>query len=320
MAETYKYLDYQGLSTFADKIKAYVDAKDTLKLDKTTYNDFKSGYDTWKGTVNGILTSFFGNATNTTIEPNLKAIDDAIKVLQGEDTDLADRIKAIEDKGLAAGSTYATKNELAGVKGELEESIQGIEESIEAITGETGLATITQDIADLKTVTGNNLFASVEYKKGDNKICFYAPNDTSKSDPIGEVDTSDFVVDGFLNEVKYNETAHTITFTWNEDSGKTTSTVIDLNKYMNVAELANKADKATTLAGYGITDAYTMTEAKSAFAAKSLETTVSNLSNNVYTKTDADKIFVKQDNIVAHAAIPATGTESIETICAIFNV
>lgn len=43
-------------------------------------------------------------------------------------------------------------------------------------------------------------------------------------------------------------------------------TTIDGYGYLKADDIANKADKATTLAGYGITDAYTKTEADAAFA------------------------------------------------------
>lgn len=58
-----------------------------------------------------------------------------------------------------------------------------------------------------------------------------------------------------------------------------------------VGQVANKADKATTLAGYGITDAYTKTEADSAFAKKA--TTLAGYGiADAYTKTEIINSFV----------------------------
>lgn len=58
-----------------------------------------------------------------------------------------------------------------------------------------------------------------------------------------------------------------------------------------VGQVANKADKATTLAGYGITDAYTKTEADSTFAKKA--TTLAGYGiTDAYTKTEIAASFV----------------------------
>lgn len=58
-----------------------------------------------------------------------------------------------------------------------------------------------------------------------------------------------------------------------------------------VGQVANKADKATTLAGYGIADAYTKTEADSAFAKKA--TTLAGYGiADAYTKTEIINSFV----------------------------
>ena len=65
--------------------------------------------------------------------------------------------------------------------------------------------------------------------------------------------------------------------------------------------LANKADKATTLAGYGITDAYTKTE---------IDTTIETITNNLNTKISAadvdDKISAAKEETLAEAATAAS--------------
>ena len=69
--------------------------------------------------------------------------------------------------------------------------------------------------------------------------------------------------------------------------------------------LANKADKATTLVGYGITDAYTKTE---------IDTTIETITNNLNTKisaADADnKIAAAKEETLGEAATAAS--EAIE--------
>ena len=65
-----------------------------------------------------------------------------------------------------------------------------------------------------------------------------------------------------------------------------------------VGQVANKADKATTLAGYGITDAYTKTEVDSAFAKKA-NTLAGYGITDAYTKTEVDSAFAKKANTLA---------------------
>lgn len=54
--------------------------------------------------------------------------------------------------------------------------------------------------------------------------------------------------------------------------------------------LSGKADKATTIAGYGITDAYTKTEVNTALSGKADASTVTTLGNTVATKADASAL------------------------------
>lgn len=72
------------------------------------------------------------------------------------------------------------------------------------------------------------------------------------------------------------------------------------------ASLANKADKATTLAGYGITDAYTKTE---------VDSTIATLTENLNTKISSadvdDKIATAKTETLAGAATAAS--EALET-------
>lgn len=72
------------------------------------------------------------------------------------------------------------------------------------------------------------------------------------------------------------------------------------------ASLENKADKATTLAGYGITDAYTKTE---------IDSTIATLTENLNTKISSadvdDKIATAKTETLADAATEAS--EALET-------
>lgn len=50
------------------------------------------------------------------------------------------------------------------------------------------------------------------------------------------VNVSDFIVDGLLQDVAYNEATHTIDFTWNTDAGSKTAS-IDISKLFNIEQL-----------------------------------------------------------------------------------
>lgn len=46
---------------------------------------------------------------------------------------------------------------------------------------------------------------------------------------LASLDATEFIVDGMLSDVTYDVTAHTMTFTWNTDSGKDTPVVVNLD-------------------------------------------------------------------------------------------
>lgn len=116
-------------------------------------------------------------------------------------------------------------------------------------------------------------------------------------DEVASVDASIFVQDSFLEDVDYNAETGEITFTWTMGDGSTKSDKIDVAAFVQtytagaglklkdnefsvdteviatVASLESYAQKATTLAGYGITDAYTATQTDEAIAAKIREMT-----------------------------------------------
>lgn len=53
-------------------------------------------------------------------------------------------------------------------------------------------------------------------------------------DILDIVDGNEFVTDGMLNSVSYDDIEGTLTFTWNTDSGKTDTTTIDVHKLFNI--------------------------------------------------------------------------------------
>lgn len=61
---------------------------------------------------------------------------------------------------------------------------------------------------------------------------------TDNTDAILDiVDGNEFVTDGMLNSVSYNEADGTLTFSWNTDSGKTEATTIDIKKLFQIENI-----------------------------------------------------------------------------------
>jgi hypothetical protein len=56
-------------------------------------------------------------------------------------------------------------------------------------------------------------------------------------DILDIVDGNEFVTDGMLSGVSYNEVDGTLTFTWNTDSGKTDATTIDIKKLFQIENI-----------------------------------------------------------------------------------
>lgn len=56
-------------------------------------------------------------------------------------------------------------------------------------------------------------------------------------DILDIVDGNEFVTDGMLSDVSYNEVDGTLTFTWNTDSGKTDATIIDIKKLFQIENI-----------------------------------------------------------------------------------
>ena len=64
-------------------------------------------------------------------------------------------------------------------------------------------------------------------------------------DVISQVDASQFVVDGFLESVTYDDTTKDLVFTWNTDAGVTTTT-INLGDLIDTYDAASGVTKVTT--------------------------------------------------------------------------
>lgn len=71
----------------------------------------------------------------------------------------------------------------------------------------------------------NVKFNSTLIEKDDKKKYLQLIDATTK-DIIAEFDTTEFIKDGMLDDVEYNASTNTLTFTWNTDAGSKTDTVV----------------------------------------------------------------------------------------------
>lgn len=139
--------------------------------------------------------------------------------------------------------------------------------------------------------------ATAEYVKGDNKIYFKNAN----NDAISEVDTTDFVVDGMVEDVKIENGNLVITF--NTDAGKQDITIplteiFDPSNYYTKGEVDGK-DNALQAAIDSNTEAISAESARAISAETNIETALSG-------KADADVVYTQEE---VDALIKAKETE-----------
>ena len=201
--------------------------------------------------INGRLTTAEGKVS--TLESQMTAVQGAVatkveqeaynakvEALEGKDTELAGKIEALEAKfGEGEGSVEdmisdAVADEASRVDGLLANKVDKVE----------GKGLSTNDLT-------NELKANYDAAYAHSQVA-HAPADAQAN---------------VIESVKVNGAALTITDKAVDITMPTK--VSDLTNdagYLVASDIANKADKATTLAGYGITDAYTKTETDTAIA------------------------------------------------------
>lgn len=150
----------------------------------------------------------------------------------------------------------------------------------------------------------------------------FVPFHTTINNLSARITAFDTNLDQLLNTVYQRNQDNTINYsavnfvTWRDIDGYITAGDIrDLRgQYAtllenNTALSSGKADKATTLAGYGITDAYTKSGADIAFAAKA--TTLSGYGiTDAYTKTEAGTTFASKSTSLSGYGITDAYTKS----------
>lgn len=185
------------------------------------------------------------NATNvydkTAVEGLIEtAKQEAIDEASYDDTQVKADIKANADAitALAAlDETYATDDELAAAVEELEGKIGNITVPVTSVTGDERVISVvnTEGVHKVSATLGLKYTAATADANA--KIELVGINDTV----LGTIDASDFVKDGMLESVTKDETNNTITFTWNTDAGKQTTT-IDIDDLVEVYTAGNGID------------------------------------------------------------------------------
>lgn len=118
---------------------------------------------------------------------------------------------------------------------------------------------------------------------------------------IGEIDTTDFLIDGILSGVSFNETTHILTLTFNADSGQEPIEV-DLSKLVDVYDGSNIRLKNITITTPAVEPASNST----------LDSAISNLiSKDRELRTSIDSILQKQ-SLVQQATITVTNLNTLE--------
>ena len=226
------------------------------------------------------------------IEANEKAIEDMDTAYKAADTAIKGRLDTLEaiDHNAYVGADSALKSELEG-KINLKADTTALEDAVEGLEAvDTGL---DNRITALETAVGDG--GSVDGMISDaidteaSRVDEELAKKVDKVDGYGlsENDLSDTLKANYdaayehsqvahapanaqanvIESIKVNGTAQTITDKVVDITVPTDNTELTNGAgYLVASDIVNKADKATTLAGYGITDAYTSTETDTAIA------------------------------------------------------
>lgn len=196
-------------------------------------------------TVPGLQEAINGRVVTTTFdkfkEDNTAAIEAAkqaaIDEASYDDTEVRGLISANAQAISKLDETYATDAELAAAVEALEGQIDGITVPVTSVTGDDKVISVANTDGVHKVSATLGLKYTAATADANAKIELVGINDTV----LGTIDASDFVKDGMLESVTKDEANNTITFTWNTDAGKQTTT-IDIDDLVEVYTAGNGID------------------------------------------------------------------------------
>lgn len=351
-----QYLDLAGLTTYDEQIKSYIDAADaatsteltdgtvvvkeaehaetadsaTNATNATNANHATSADSaTTAGSATKATQDGNGNNIASTYETKTDATAKLAEAKSYTDTEVAKKADSnhnhdtkYDAKGAAASAqTAAVASAKSYTDGQISALLDGadddtlnsikeladaIKENDSAIDALNGIAAGKADASALSAHTGNGDIHVTAAKKA-NWDAAYTHSTSAHAPTNAQANV--------IETIKVNGTALTPT-------SKAVNITVPTD-YLVAADIANKADKATTLAGYGITDAYTKSEvdAKTAVDTALSTTSTKPVQNKLVTtaiNSNTSAISANTSSITAHtsriSALEGLVGEGIESI------
>ncbi len=226
--------------------------------------------------------------------------------VSGEVTTLSATVdtKAAQSDLDALTETVGTKAAASDVTA-LSGRVDTAESDIDALEGrvstnESGISTLNTNVGDVQTLptTAKTIVGAINEINNDvyRKAETYLKSEVNAL--IGDIQAGDVDLKGYVKETTLNEelakkqNALTEAQVAAVDSGITGALVEKYNAYD--AAINSKADSATTLAGYGIKDAYTITQTDDLLGAKQ-----NTLSGSTYVSVTDDTVSLTVDGEIA---------------------
>ena len=255
--------------------KGYTDTVASGKADKTHNHD--SAYDT-KGaaaTAESNAKAYADGKIANLLDNSTEAVD-SIMELAAAMEDNADAIEALE--GIAAGKANATHSHAIS-------DVTNLQSTLNAKAAQSSLDSHTGN-GDIHVTAAQKTNWTAAYT---HSTSAHAPTNAQAN---------------VIETIKVNGTALT-------PSSKAVNITVPTD-YLVDADIANKADKATTLAGYGITNAYTKTEVDNKLSVKAAQSdldSVSSVANEAKAASAANT-----QSITAHTSSINTHTSQISAL------
>ena len=245
-----------------------------------------------------------------------------VGAVSGEVTTLSETVgtKAAQSDLNALSATVDTKaaasdvTALEGRVGTAESDIDSLEGRVSA--NESGISTLNNNVGDVQTLptTAKTIVGAINEINSDvyRKAETYLKSEVNAL--IGDIQAGDVDLKGYVKETTLNEELAKKQNNLTEDqlkavdSGITGALVEKYNAYEAAIgskasqtdldalsqTVEGKADAATSLAGYGIADAYTSTQTDNLLAGKQ-----DNLSGSTYVSVENDTVSLKVDGEIA---------------------
>ena len=220
--------------------------------------------------------------------------------------------KVKDDLLNGAGTAYDTLKELGDL---IDDNVDAIE-ALEAVAAGKADAEHDHAIADVTglqtALDAKAAQSSLDSHTGNTTVHITATERTNWNAAKTHADSAHAPSNAQANvieTIKVNGTALT-------PSSKAVDITVPTN-YLVAADIANKADKATTLAGYGITNAYTKTEVDNKLSAKANQTSldsVSSVANEAKTASAANTTAIGSNTSAISALTGRVATlEGLDT-------